>query len=78
MNRYAVTISSVIVVAAESPSEASRLAHHYAVQQDKTGRDWECSAPELCNTWLPDGWSECDRVVGPHAMTVGEVLAEAA
>ncbi len=78
MNLYAVTISSVIVVAADNPAEASRLAHHYA-SANKCGHEWEVGAPEVCDAEsLPAGWSERDRAVCRHAVTVGDVLAEAA
>jgi hypothetical protein len=77
MNLYAMTISSVICVQASSPAEAVRLAHHYSAA-NQCGHDWEVSAPEVCNAEsLPAGWSERDRVVGPHAMTVGDVLQDA-
>lgn len=72
------TISSVICVQASSPAEAVRLAHHYSAA-NQCGHDWEVSAPEVCDAEsLPAGWSKTDRVVGMHAITVGEVLAEAA
>lgn len=78
MNLYTVTISSVIVVAADNPAEASRLAHHYA-GANQCGHEWDVSAPEVCDgSSLPAGWSERDRAVCRHAVTVGDVLAEAA
>lgn len=78
MKLYPVEIGTTIVVAAESAAEAERIALHYA-EKNTTGREWMATADHPCDAEsLPAGWSERDRVVGPHAMTVGEVLAEAA
>lgn len=78
MNLYAMTISTVICVQASSPAEAVRLAHHYSAE-NQCGHEWEVSTPEVCDgSSLPAGWSERDRAVGRHAVTVGDVLAEAA
>lgn len=79
MNLYAIPISTIVCIPAESAAEAARLAAHYAGSPAACAHEWEIGAPEVCDAEsLPAGWSKTDRVVGMHAITVGEVLAEAA
>lgn len=79
MTLYAIQISTVICIPADSPAEASHLAAYYAGTPMACAHEWEVGEPDACDAEsLPAGWSESDRVVGPHAITVGEALGEMA